>query len=234
MCFKSGNKPRECRQDTRGWVLQERLLSPRSWYFGPHSIHWECRKGVVCKNQPFFSSLGRIVLGHGQPPYLMKEVYHTLPKLESMPSWSDARQEFRKCWSQVLDSYSQMNLSSESDKLIAISGITSITPRRLDVQASFGLWLPCLATELLWSAYEAYDSEGLSCRRMNENVPSWSWTSIFGARISNEFLLLAGGWTRLVMVSIEALPSETTFGRPITLIPVDVPPFFVNLRHALL
>lgn len=33
----------------RGWVLQERYLSPRTVYFGGDQIYWECREFQACK-----------------------------------------------------------------------------------------------------------------------------------------------------------------------------------------
>ncbi|KAJ8107265.1 hypothetical protein OPT61_g8987 [Boeremia exigua] len=48
----SRNRPGRYHIDTRAWFYQERFLSPRSVYFGPNGIHWECRKGIACDLQP--------------------------------------------------------------------------------------------------------------------------------------------------------------------------------------
>jgi hypothetical protein len=34
----------------RGWVLQERILSPRALYFGREQLFWECREFVACES----------------------------------------------------------------------------------------------------------------------------------------------------------------------------------------
>jgi hypothetical protein len=33
--------------DSRGWVLQEKLLSPRILYYGAQQMYWECRQASV-------------------------------------------------------------------------------------------------------------------------------------------------------------------------------------------
>lgn len=33
----------------RGWVLQERVLSPRTIYFAKSQVYWECGQGVHCE-----------------------------------------------------------------------------------------------------------------------------------------------------------------------------------------
>lgn len=53
-CMGNDNIPGRCSLDSRGWVYQERMLSPRTLFFGRDEIHWECRKGVVCAHQPDF------------------------------------------------------------------------------------------------------------------------------------------------------------------------------------
>ncbi|RMD39776.1 hypothetical protein DV735_g5356, partial [Chaetothyriales sp. CBS 134920] len=36
----------------RGWVLQERLLSPRILHFGAQQVFWECRESLACETFP--------------------------------------------------------------------------------------------------------------------------------------------------------------------------------------
>lgn len=35
--------------NTRGWVVQERILSPRTLHFGSKQLFWECREHVTCE-----------------------------------------------------------------------------------------------------------------------------------------------------------------------------------------
>jgi hypothetical protein len=36
--------------NTRGWVLQERVLSCRTIHFSKNHTYWECGEGVHCEN----------------------------------------------------------------------------------------------------------------------------------------------------------------------------------------
>ena len=36
----------------RGWVLQERYMSPRTVYFGREQLFWECRQFQACESMP--------------------------------------------------------------------------------------------------------------------------------------------------------------------------------------
>lgn len=47
--------------NTRGWVLQERVLSPRALHFGSHQFLWECRELSACETYP--AGLPEVLLG---------------------------------------------------------------------------------------------------------------------------------------------------------------------------
>jgi hypothetical protein len=52
--FDNGNTPGYCVLDTRSRGFQERMLSPRTLYFGRDDIHFECRLGLVCQTNTSF------------------------------------------------------------------------------------------------------------------------------------------------------------------------------------
>ena len=43
----------------RGWIVQERLLSPRIIYYGADELCWECRLHAVSESCPFGTALNR-------------------------------------------------------------------------------------------------------------------------------------------------------------------------------
>src|SRR5690348_1780561 len=63
-CEFSQNVPGFTALDQRGWVLQERLLSPRTVYYGQYGLHWECRRGTICENNPSFETASTSDNGH--------------------------------------------------------------------------------------------------------------------------------------------------------------------------
>ena len=232
ICDIEGHGQRTCRLDTRGWVLQERLLSPRTLYFGPDGIHWECRRGSLCDRRPFFdleSNADHYVRGKLN----VKWIYQALQGLDSIQDRTDARLKFRQCWMLVLKAYSQTILTYDSDKFVAIAGIATVFQSQLDIQASFGLWLLFFPTELLWSIEKDEDGErDIKYRLRHDFAPSWSWASISGGTITNTFIQLAGyGRRRLTArASVETLPSPTTFSRANVLPPVNAPQFAIKIR----
>lgn len=120
----------------------------------------------------------------------IKHDYMRIRSLEANPSSRDAIQQFQPLWANVIAAYSKTNLSHAEDKLAAIAGVASIAQQRLKIEASFGLWLPCLLDELLWEVklpnppQQDLEPEPLkNDDRVSEllpSSPSWSWASTKG------------------------------------------------------
>lgn len=186
-CLTRDNVPGRCPLDSRGWVYQERMLSPRTLFFGRDEIHWECRKGVVCAYEPDFERPHFPARLQYIP---IKQAYIKIRSLETNPLSGNAIQQFRPLWANVIKSYSQTNLSHADDKLAAIAGVASIAQKKLKIEASFGLWLPFLLDELLWEVdLSAPQQQGLGPEPTeNEDQvsvsipvgPSWSWANTRG------------------------------------------------------
>jgi hypothetical protein len=144
--------------DTRAWVLQERMLSPRILHFSEYEMAWECDTCCQCEctvlpRKPAIRSF-RSVLRDSQ---LSKE------------SGLDA-------WFNLVGKYSTLNLTFESDKLPAIAALASSAANYLNKTYIAGLWKEDLPYCLLW-----YVGRGrLVSARLQEYVPSWSWASIRG------------------------------------------------------
>ncbi|TVY24506.1 hypothetical protein LHYA1_G007062 [Lachnellula hyalina] len=143
----------------RGWVYQERLLSPRILHFGSQELWWECNKTCECE------------CGHywGEYMDMPKEFHHSVlasPNLDRLP----------QRWRCVVEEYSQLNLTRKSDRLPALSGIAKQFHRIRPCRYLFGLWEDTLVEDLCWttyhpSIYQSTDKRG----------PSWSWVSVDGA-----------------------------------------------------
>ena len=133
-CYFPDNSPGNCTLDTRGWVFQERLLSPRTLYFGPDCVHWECCMGTFCEQEPFHKS------AYGGHQNNVKTISLELESLQSVESPKDIA-KFRNAWHQVIRAYSETELSFKKDKLPAIAGIAGLIQRHLPLQASFGVSL---------------------------------------------------------------------------------------------
>jgi hypothetical protein len=148
----------------RGWVYQERLLSPRTLHFGASQIYWECRTHSCCESYP----LGLDdVMRRGR----MKEIGWLKPLVPAL--YDDAL----LIWSRIVTSYSGCNLTYETDKLVAISGLAMRLSTRMGARYCAGLWERSLPIQLLWKS-DRY--RGRHSRYSEYVAPSWSWASVNG------------------------------------------------------
>ncbi|EDU41333.1 tol protein [Pyrenophora tritici-repentis Pt-1C-BFP] len=111
----------------RGWVLQERLLSPRSIYFGSQ-LSWECTE--IYTNELFPDGMPyelQPTWGY-DTPYKLRRLLDTDQFKEGNfelvdYSFGRDRDQFTlyKRWAELVQSYSDCKLTFESDVLPAIS-----------------------------------------------------------------------------------------------------------------
>lgn len=217
-CMALDNLPGNCPLDLRGWVYQERMMSPRTLLFGKEGIHWECRKGVICCSEPDFE---RPHFPGWVRPIPTKHQYIKIRSLEANSRPEDAMQQFQRWWTSVIDGYSRTKLSFVEDKLIAIAGLASVVQQKLKIEASFGLWLPFILDDLLWEValpeLMQEDRETEPTENKNEvsvsfpGIPSWSWAST-NARVS--FLHEPKPGTRRPIRNVEKLYSAILLVSP--------------------
>jgi len=89
---------------SRAWVIQERLLAPRTLHFSSMQVFWECNEVTACETfperLPAPLTYGDFYL-HKQPITL-------------------------QLWPKIVRLYSTCNLTFERDKLVAISGLARV------------------------------------------------------------------------------------------------------------
>jgi hypothetical protein len=136
----------------RAWILQERLLSPRSLHFTKSELYWECNQFTASETFP-----------DGIPRTLTKaDTLKKKPLDQTMWSW--IVQEFTRC-----------NLPYEKDRVFAISGIAQEIQNKSGDKYVAGMWEPNLAIQLCWFI----DDTAQKWTRTNI-APSWSWLSTTG------------------------------------------------------
>jgi hypothetical protein len=150
----------------RAWVVQERLLSKRVVHFGRHQIMWECREKEACEifptGLPFNRDL-KSIDDHSEDDH----EHQTNGKFDGGLSWN---------WHRVVLHYSGRELTNESDKEAAISGVTTLMGGKLNDTCIAGLWKKNLPLELLW----CIGNNEVANRPKEYRAPSWSWLSING------------------------------------------------------
>ncbi|KAL8397444.1 hypothetical protein RB594_004245 [Gaeumannomyces avenae] len=156
---------------TRGWALQEELLSPRWVAFEPSQVYFRCDKFVE------YESGRRVQPPNGESCFLSK-----------------GRVTFLEGdWLKVVEGYTERQLTVETDKLAAIAGlarefaILRSAKAGISVEAAqddycAGLWRSQLLEGLLWGRPGFPKAEEVASFTRTEAfvAPSWSWASVNG------------------------------------------------------
>lgn len=152
----------------RGWVCQERLLSPRVLHFGPDEITWECFGQRRCEC--------------GETTHLLNEIKKD--KLLEYSNQLSLQQDIRRVgnfWRRVVIQYTNLFLSKPKDRLYALHGILqkvgAARRKASDDVYLAGLWKNTLAFDLLWYV-NSECSSGSRTRGQLAKAPTWSWASV--------------------------------------------------------
>jgi len=148
---------------TRGWVIQESTLS-----FAKEEMYWiySAQSRCECKIRP------------SQAPSSLFRRQFQVKDLESDPKFF--RNLYRE-WPLLIMDSTRRDLTHESDRLPALSGLASWMQRQTDDLYLCGLWATDLHFELLW--YAESSANDTHCRLQDQSkpyAPSWSWASITG------------------------------------------------------
>ncbi|KAI1439858.1 HET-domain-containing protein [Annulohypoxylon stygium] len=136
----------------RGWVFQERLLSPRFLQSGRDELLWDCRESMLCEC--------------GQRKRRPDLPYNQV----SLGTDNDL---LPHKWRKIIEFYCSLSLTFSTDNLPALSGLAKhMGEHRPEATYLAGLWSDSLEIDLLWIPY------GPDRMQVDEYLaPSWSWAS---------------------------------------------------------
>jgi len=181
---------------SRGWTMQEALLSSRLLYYTSSQMKWKC-----CEEERFergtTKALGNVLTlaqrslecdGSSEYEWLwdigtfmkFKRFSEYLPSHPANPLRSEG--ELFLPWYDIIKEYSPRSFTNIGDRLVALSGLAKVFGNtiRCDEYVA-GLWRPDLIRGLMWYTEGAMliprDSPQ-SMRAVNNIFPSWSWASI--------------------------------------------------------
>ena len=132
----------------RAWVVQERILSPRTLHFGATRLFWECRLFCVSKGIP--NNLPRSSLTSKNQ--IKRRFYMQMLGLRARKTRNEAA--MFQAWVDVVTLYSECGLTRISDKLVAIEGVAQAIGLHLVAgQSSYlkGMWVDDWGREMLWN-----------------------------------------------------------------------------------
>lgn len=154
---------------SRAWVLQERVLVPRTLHFSPYQLYWECYEDEFCETRPRGLSKGRGEFTERSD--LGKTFFKkSCPRLHYDSDGSNLEplyeQKLSLFWRNMIEQYYLLGLTKETDKLIAISGIAKEVQKLTRGQYAAGLW----RNDPLAFSWHMLGRQKLTEKR----APSWS------------------------------------------------------------
>lgn len=172
---------------TRAWFLQERLMSPRILHFGAMELYWECDRGMVC--ECLAHNINRHDLVTRKQQTTACRLYSSLTRFSStenkleplQTAIEDPTQTSKTAstseldtWQKLIEEYSRLLLTRETDRLPALSGIANT----LWKYYLAGIWTSHLPRCFYWTTDTTCN---VFVRRPFEyRAPSFSWASIEG------------------------------------------------------
>ena len=165
--------------ESRGWVVQEIIMSRRILKFGSSELEWVCNSKHASEGHP-----------HEKPPLYAheKDCFDALRNLSSQISRFGPLIR-HNIWYDIVEHYTKCELSYKSDMLPALSGVATQYQKLTGDRYFAGLWKSDLARGLLWrtphlSPYQLSVNTGKargcrgSSRPASYRAPTWSWASI--------------------------------------------------------
>lgn len=151
---------------SRAWVWQETLLSTRILHFTQSELICECKSDVCAEDGIRPRGLYSIRL----PQQLMR-----------------CEKDPYNGWHNLISTYSIRQLTYESDRLPALSGVAAKIRAWTQSDYIAGLWKQNLPLDLCWSTdYQIPSASVPQILPSRYIAPSWAWPSVRGAKVFND------------------------------------------------
>ncbi len=165
--------------DTRGWCLQELLLSPRLLVFSRFNVEQQCQLGMkTAGDGPFGTGQpGTVQFEFRLPPGIFgKDTIRNLLNKLGRASIRMVLYERKTLWTYIVEHFSARELSDPEDRLPALAGIAGELQKYWGDKYVFGMWEKLLPWTLAWVVVDRDIHRRLSL------APTWSWVSV-GSRV---------------------------------------------------
>jgi hypothetical protein len=145
---------------TRGWTLQERILSPRVLVCNSDQFAWECQSSRLTESGMSMKKAGVV--------RLTKQIFQSPSALSDF-------------WHNTVRDFAARALTVPADKLPAMSGLASALHHVTGDEYLAGLWRSTFYADLLWMRGDPIRKDALGRSRPSTfRAPSWSWASLDG------------------------------------------------------
>jgi hypothetical protein len=154
--------------DTRGWALQEFLLSPRLLLFSQTEVLWQCQQVHV---DPVLPS------SRQYHPDDIKRLPSSVFGLHTSDNTFNTQEERAAIWISFMRNYSRRRLTLNEDRWYAMAGIINDLSKVWQDSCLAGHWKSCLAGSLAWYSLPIDPPVLLTASVPAYTAPTWSWMS---------------------------------------------------------
>lgn len=145
---------------TRGWTLQEQVLSPRNVLCMGRDLHWKCQAGYQTQTGLHFESKRSLNNGGIRFPTRSLQLGDSV---------------LRTTWRDTVEGYSLRKFTYSRDRIPATAGIVQYFESMLNDAPILGLWAKSFARDLAW-----FRGGGEPQLSDMSGVPSWTWFACQG------------------------------------------------------
>ncbi|KAI1427217.1 heterokaryon incompatibility protein-domain-containing protein [Xylaria sp. FL1777] len=145
---------------TRGWTLQEHVLSQRMIFCMRRSLYWQCMSTYQTEPGAIFRARREGQFIHKGLTWVFQDGFDA--------SYEDT-------WRIWMTNYSKRKFSFVRDRLCALAGIVQHYQEMAGGLPVLGLWDFSITRDLLWVRTGTCYDMGQSVKDLN--IPSWSWLS---------------------------------------------------------
>ncbi|RYP75127.1 hypothetical protein DL771_002588 [Monosporascus sp. 5C6A] len=163
---------RVCSLLSRAWVFQERLLCPRTIYYGHDRLLWDCCETF---NDEF----------SGPMPYVPRskaQIYLAFSGVTQNQTLASPLGHFDGQWKSMVNDYRSCKLTFEKDRAIAFAGIARAVQSQTGMTYLAGIWKEAAHLDLLWCVMPRGPTSSLRLpgpgTQEHLGAPSWSWFSV--------------------------------------------------------
>ncbi|KAK0256189.1 hypothetical protein LTR91_003676 [Friedmanniomyces endolithicus] len=163
----------------RAWVVQERLLAPRTLHFGKNQVFWQCLSTTACESMP--GGVPRAIGDAGREELQWRQLVMRTQQPNKLVPREQA--ELQRVWKAAVENYTRCQLTKGTDKLVALAGIAAVVGGVSGEKYIAGMWQTELIQQLNWRVVGCRASDGSPSKRQQPGDyrgPSWSWASVDG------------------------------------------------------
>ncbi|KAH8778547.1 heterokaryon incompatibility protein-domain-containing protein, partial [Diaporthe sp. PMI_573] len=156
---------------SRGWVLQEQLLSRANVHFGDQEVFFECLEMRASE-----------YMGSDQD-YEWSPLSSDAFFKEHLPIRDVIKGGLYKPWHNLLKQYTTLQLTKSDDRLVALSGVAQYFKKLFSPDDYYiaGLWRSRLPTEMFWQLTRESPREDWEKRKKTHRYLTFSWLSVKGS-----------------------------------------------------